>query len=539
MSIKKKLGLLRRFLTVAAVGCIIFFYILTTHSPNVPTHLPHVPSYSADMRFFAPVLLFPVNALTLKDRSSKKAKQVFANSKDLLSKSYLESCLNVPEETFKELADSHRKYVNFLKSEANSVDAFAFVEKKSRNWKHYKDRNGIVMVGGGKYSWLSFLSILQLRKTGSSMPVELFIASSEEYEAEFCEVVMPKYNARCMVFENPAPLERLFKVNGYQYKILALLTSSFENILYLDSDVFPLHSIDFMFESKIYKDSGLVLWPDAWARTTSPKFYEVAGIDVPENKIRYSLYEVKAQENGESIPPLKKGTFDNSNFHDFENTISNPTVEAGALLVNKTAHVHTLQLALYYNILGPHYYYPLITQGGAGEGDKDTFIAAAHVLNKPYHLNLKSFSWVGYHHKETGEYVSKALGMTDPVLAHTHPDQDKTLLLHCSYPKYLPDLIINEIRYLKSGDHLRMYEQTYENAGYDVDLRLFDLFAQGFCEDYTPENPLRSHRNDLWASNFSGYIREALRELNEACEQVFLPHLDFLRKTTKYPNTNK
>ncbi|KAK7679537.1 Golgi alpha-1,2- mannosyltransferase [Cerrena zonata] len=46
---------------------------------------------------------------------------------------------------------------------------------------------------------------------------------------------------------------------------------------------------------------------------------------------------------------------------------------------------------MYYNYYGPDYYYPLLSQGAAGEGDKETFIAAAHKLKLPYY-QVKEFN---------------------------------------------------------------------------------------------------------------------------------------------------
>lgn len=463
--------------------------------------------------------------------------QVFADSEDILTKEYLASRVRVPEVTVDELRRSHRSYVNYLKSESNRADAFAYVTKGTEEWNRYKDTKGYVYIGGGQYSWLSLLSIKQLRKTGSTLPVELFIPSQGDYEHHFCEIILPQYNARCVVFTEPKSTEYPFEAKGYQYKMLALLESSFEHTFYMDSDMFPLKNVDYLFDSEVYKKHGLVLWPDAWARTTSPLFYDIAEIEIIENKVRHSLNEQGRLRDNKPVMPLMDGDFTNSNFHDFENTIPNPTVEAGVILINKTSHVRTLQLALYYNILGPDFYYPLLTQGSAGEGDKDTFNAAAHVLKEPYYLTPKSFSWVGYHSKATSEHTSKALGIHDPTFTE---EGDSFALLHCSYPKFYPNNMITELKYDSLDEHIRMYGAIYEQVGYDVDLRLLDLFTEGFCENYYPEgvNP-DSYHNTHWAASFNTFIMAKSNTLIGSCEHIFMPHLEWLRSTTKFPDTNK
>ena len=61
-------------------------------------------------------------------------------------------------------------------------------------------------------------------------------------------------------------------------KVLAMLASSFEDNLFLDADSIPLVDIEPVFEQEPYKSHGYVLWPDFWYRTTSPRFYDIAGV---------------------------------------------------------------------------------------------------------------------------------------------------------------------------------------------------------------------------------------------------------------------
>lgn len=492
----------------------------------------HLSSISIN-QFFDPVIDNLVHAPSLKDTYIIKAKQFGINDDHDFLRLYLSSCLLVPDSTKEELTLKHKNYVKYLFSSENTVDAYAPVRKGTKAWNDYKGKNGIVYIGGGKYSWISFLSIVQLRKTGSKTPVEVFIPSIEEYDQKFCEEILPQYNAHCLVFKDPFLGKRRLQLTGYQYKMLALLMSSYENTMYVDSDVNPLHNPDFLFTSELYRKNGLLLWPDHWARTTSPDFYDIVGIDVREKKVRHSHKDLKK----DPVPPLSEGTFQNSDFHDFENTIPNPTVEAGVLLVNKSTHVRTLQLALYYNVLGPDFYYPLLTQGGAGEGDKDTFNAAAHVLDEPYHLCAKQFRWIGYHNKDKDAFDAKGLGIHDPVGALADEKNAKVLFIHCSYPKYFPGTVAPELAY-STGEHIRMYDNVNENVGYDVDLRLMENFAKYFCKNYKAAG-VQSKYEETWAGTFLPYVKEEYTQFEATCEELFLPHLEWLRKETKYRNTNK
>ena len=154
---------------------------------------------------------------------------------------------------------------------------------------------------------------------------------------------------------------KTFKVTHYQLKSLAMLFSSFAEILYLDSDSIPVIDPSMeLFSTEPYKSSGLVIWPDFWVSTESPIFYTVAGLSFP--------------------PDLPKSSS-----------------EAGQVLINKRTHLQTLLLAIYYNIYGPDYYYPLLSQGVLGQGDKETFMAAALVLGQSYYRVKTGVAIVGRH----------------------------------------------------------------------------------------------------------------------------------------------
>lgn len=502
----------------------------------------HVNDYSA---FIKGLESFKVNAAPLKDKyKTQKAKELFYTHKEFLfSKEYLENILDLPDTTVNELKESHRKYVDeHIKKLVDEIEVSTFgnIMKSDLEWSSFEGSKGIVIIGGGKYSWLSYLVIRQIRLTGSTLPIELFIPSKDEYEKKFCEKLLPKYNARCNVVEERIvkTLSKDFKVGGYQFKMLAFLTSRFENILYIDSDNFPVKNVDYLFEEELFTKNGLILWPDAWSRTTNPKYYDIANIEVKENKIRYSEYDKnQAQKEGLSdVKPLEEYTFANSNFHDFEGTLPNPASETGMILINKTKQLKTLLLAFYYNLLGPDFYYPLMTQGSAGEGDKETFIAAAHVMKQPWHQTLKPFKWVGYKNRNTMEFDSKALFHYDPTQASEEKETGKDpdfIFAHLSYPKMYPNWLVelNELKYPDLDDHIRMYGSIKEKIGYDFDVRILGMFAEGFCPDYANQEDISLGKLDGYMGNYLQFVKNS--KYKEYCESLFVPHANWLKSTAE------
>lgn len=548
----RKLALVKVFLAAVVVVAI-------THQL---TYLPYNPydlfqgksqglvPYKA---FFDGLEKYAIHADRLKDNYVKeKVHDAASNVKDFLySKEYLDGILNISDDTFEKLKVSHRGYVD--EHMANLLDnvgvaTFGELTPKSDKWKDYKGSAGYVLIGGGKYSWLSYLVIKQIRATGSTLPIEIFIPTQSDNDPRFCEEIVPKFNARCNMLDLSLVeyLSLKFNIGGYQYKMLALMASLFENVIYLDSDLYPLKNVEYLLNSDLYKETGLIIWPDHWSRTTNPKFYDIAGLEVPETKVRYSEYDrAEAEKKGESLKDLKDYTFKDSNFHDFENTLPNPSSEAGVMVVNKTSHLRTLLLALYYNVYGPYFYYPLLTQGGAGEGDKETFIAAATVMKENWFQTLKQFMWVGYHSDDTKKFESKALGHYDPIDSKVDSESAKLIFSHCSYPKHYTDWMYNnhDLIYKELGEHIRMYHGTYENIGYDLDLRLLNSHAEALCEDIwlekEKEDNIPLDQREEYMGNYLEYINGD-REINKKrCEEVYIPHLKWLKETTKYPDTLK
>lgn len=80
---------------------------------------------------------------------------------------------------------------------------------------------------------------------------------------------------------------------------------------------------------------------------------------------------------------------------DRENAIAGMSTESGQFFVKKSTHFRSLILSLYYNIKGK-LWWPLLSQGAPGQGDKEVWPAAAHVLRESwYQTHIKPFE-AGY-----------------------------------------------------------------------------------------------------------------------------------------------
>ncbi|GAV51649.1 hypothetical protein ZYGR_0AF01200 [Zygosaccharomyces rouxii] len=299
----------------------------------------------------------------------------------------LENCLEISPEEVSMLKKNHAAYVEVLDS--------------LRLPKNVYKGKGIVTVGGGKFSLLALLVIRSMRELGTTLPAEVFIPPSDEGENQLCDEILPQYNAKCVYLSDVLPPHVIAnsEFTGYQFKSLSLIASSFEDVLFLDADNFPVKKLNDVFDLDPYKNTKFVLWPDFWRRTTQPIYYDIAGISVNRHKRVRNCFD-------NLTPPevYTKNTkqMDNIPFHDFEGTIPDVSTESGQLMISKSTHLPTILLALYYNVNGPSWYYPMFSQRAAGEGDKETFLAAANFYGLQFY-QVKTATGVEGYHKPNNE----------------------------------------------------------------------------------------------------------------------------------------
>lgn len=340
-----------------------------------------------------------------------------------------------------------------------------FVETIEMLQPHYvPGTRGLVTTAGGQYLPVLTISLRMLRHAGSNLPMEVFLASDEEYEPYICDVVFKQLNAKCVVLEHiwkAAPEAKT--ISAYQYKPFAMLFSSFEEILFLDADAFPIRDPSVLFSNDPFRTYGMVTWPDFWGSSASPIYYKIASQSVPPTTLRASS-------------------------------------ESGELLMSKKTHQKSLMLATYYNYYGPSHYYPLFSQGAAGEGDKETFIAAAMVVSDPFYQVSEPIAAIG-HRAADGGMVGSAMVQYDPIEDYELTQNSlwrvkdssvapspRPLFIHANVPKFNPATIfddhsIDPIRDAE-GNFVRPWtipEEVIESFEWDVERQFWKEIVWVAC----------------------------------------------------------
>lgn len=353
-------------------------------------------------------------------------------------------------EDIMKMRDAHSDFVDAIKTNPPKL--------------HYTPgTRGLVSTAGGSYLPVLVISLRMLRRTGSQLPMEVFLADSDEYEEYICDVVLPSLNARCVVLSDILDaIPQAKAIEKYQFKPFAMLFSSFEEILFLDADAFPLAKPELLFKNEPFQSKHMITWPDFWASTASPLYYAIASQEVPPMNIRQST-------------------------------------ESGEVVISKKTHLKTLLLCTYYNYWGPNYYYPLLSQGAPGEGDKETFLAAATVMNEPFYQVSEPIRAIG--HRTEGGLAGSAMVQFNPtedyaltqkgewrVNGSTAPSPH-AFFIHANFPKFNPATVFTKQfvnpAFEDDGNYTRAWtipEDTIQAFGFDAERQFWKEIMWTACE---------------------------------------------------------
>jgi len=350
-----------------------------------------------------------------------------------------------------------------------------------------KGTTGITTTTTAEDIPILLVSLRMIRRTGCTLPMEVFLPTWSHYSHKACENALPSLNARCIILSNiltKSNVTRASSATTSTSKPHAILFSTFQNVLYLDPDAFPTYDPTILFTTPPYTTHSLVTWPDTSGLSVSQHYYHIA-----------------------SLPPSPP--------------TSRRSTSSPHILLNKAIHAPSLLLMLYYSHFGPTHYYPLLAQSPHPESEKEIYIHAATALALPYYQVRSAPSTLGRYWNNT--YRAIGLAHADPGMdfeylpphpSHMHPSplysasdlahpnatlaaiQNYTLLtpppprpvfLHQFGLRLDPETILADNRsvaFEPDGTRHRMWglgEDVIRVLGYDVEERVWGAVVEEGC----------------------------------------------------------
>ena len=162
---------------------------------------------------------------------------------------------------------------------------------------------GIIMMAGSRYSGYAATALGMLRQSGSRMPVEVWFKDQQDETPGWCEELHAEGMTcrRISDYIPPAAMAHLSK--GFQFKVLAVLFSSFQELLYLDADNFVLSNPDSIFDAPAYTSTGAVIWQDYWRHGGSLWLPYATGLATDQSTM---FFDDQTAESGQMLWDKKR-----------------------------------------------------------------------------------------------------------------------------------------------------------------------------------------------------------------------------------------
>jgi len=213
-----------------------------------------------------------------------------------------------------------------------------------------KKNRGIVICGGGlRYIGSLVMTIQIIRKQNSHLPIEIFVLGGEQPTPLLDDLLQNDMsNVSVTILDDILPgFSALLR--SYAMKIFAIVLSSFEEVLLLDSDAMPISKVDDLFNDSSGSQKS-TFWPDFWPASVNEVLLSSLGVH----------------------PEIVNGVNSTFGSHD-----------SGQMIINKRDGWDALMLGSFM-ALQSETIFPLLTENGIGIGDKEVLPVCFKALQIDY-----------------------------------------------------------------------------------------------------------------------------------------------------------
>ncbi|KAJ3352374.1 hypothetical protein HDU83_008139 [Entophlyctis luteolus] len=213
--------------------------------------------------------------------------------------------------------------------------------RNSRNASTAVKSRGVLLMGAGNMVSLAVTAVQLLRRTGCQLPIEFAYMHNEVAEEHLTH--LRSHNITPINFYTTGIASFNWGKEELRLgapKPFAVLASSFDELLFIDPDIYTLRDPTYLFETAIFRRYGAIFWPDFPATTKANPIWKITD---------------------------QKYTFERE-------------FESGAMVIDKQKVIRGLRLAAHF-CSNADFYFRFIW------GDKDAFRWGFKASNTPYFLN--------------------------------------------------------------------------------------------------------------------------------------------------------
>lgn len=179
----------------------------------------------------------------------------------------------LPILTYRCLCPDQRSKIKFVKTP----------EFYRKQYTNHKSR-GIVFAAGGKYLPLAIQNVRILRHLNCNLPITIVYADNAEISSTFPNVRLINATDHFKQFFPTLPVPNF---RGFQLKPFAVLFSGYKEVILLDADTISFQNPEYLFETKEFKETGAIFFPDVVDNRVSkwlkPEFWSQY-LQIPEPK---------------------------------------------------------------------------------------------------------------------------------------------------------------------------------------------------------------------------------------------------------------
>ncbi|KAJ8329761.1 hypothetical protein O5D80_001961 [Batrachochytrium dendrobatidis] len=119
---------------------------------------------------------------------------------------------------------------------------------------------GIVMTTGSKYALVAQHSITMLNFIGNQLPIEIIYCGEDDLGQKERDALTSLHRVTLVDMQSVLGLKKCSK--GWENKPLAVLASSFQQVILMDTDALFFQHPETLFETKAYKETGALFFRD-------------------------------------------------------------------------------------------------------------------------------------------------------------------------------------------------------------------------------------------------------------------------------------